>query len=128
MIKVLITKQSNYPVKVAPIKKRLAAFFKDHGIVSDANVSIAIVGEKRMMALGKKYLKDGKLHNVLSFVEEEGKGEFVFPHDGKIHLGEIVICYPQTVKESIDENILIDERIYKLIKHGAMHLMVIAHT
>lgn len=127
MIKVLITKQSNYPVKSSGIKKKLAEFFAGKGIVSDAEVSVAIVGEKKMMELGKKFLKDGKLHNVLSFVPNEIKGGFVYPPDGKIYLGEIVVCYPLAVKEAGEGNVLIDERVYELIEHGAMHLLGIHH-
>jgi len=127
MIKVLITKQSNYPVKIAPIKKKLAEFLVKNGIVSDADVNIEIVGEKKMMDIGKKYLKDKRLHNVLSFVPSEVKGGFVYPPDGKIHLGEIIVCYPMAVKESGEENILIDERVYELIEHGTMHLLGIHH-
>ncbi len=127
MVKVLITKQSNYPVKTPAIKKRLSDFFKKQGIVSDAEVSVAIVGEKKMMEIGDKFLKDGKLHNVLSFVTEEEKKEFIYPPDGKIRLGEIAVCYPLAVKEAIDEDVLIDERIYELVEHGAMHLMGIHH-
>jgi probable rRNA maturation factor len=127
MIKVLITKQSNYPVKVAPIKKKLAEFLVKNGIVSDADVTIAIVGEKKMMGIGIKYLKDKKLHNVLSFVPNEVKGGFIYPPDGKIHLGEIIVCYPLAVKEAGEENVLIDERVYELIEHGALHLLGIHH-
>jgi len=127
MIKVLVKKQSNYPVKVPVIKKKLAKFLAGKGIVSDAEVSIAIVGESKMMEIGKKYLKDGKLHNVLSFVAEEDKGGFVYPPDKKIRLGEIIVCYPLAVKESITEGVLIDERVYELIEHGALHLMGIHH-
>ncbi len=127
MIKVNITKQSNYPVKSSTIKKRLVEFFTKQGIVSDAEVSIAIIGEIKMMEIGNKYLKDKKLHNVLSFVPGEIKGGFVFPPDGKIHLGEIIVCYPLAVKEAGEENILVDERVYELIQHGALHLMGIHH-
>jgi probable rRNA maturation factor len=127
MIKVLITKQANYPVKVTVIKKRLAEFLAKNGIVSDAEVSIAIVGEKKMMEVGAKYLKDKKSHNVLSFVQGEVKGTFIDPPDGIIHLGEIIVCYPLAVKESEDENILIDERIYELVEHGAGHLLGYNH-
>lgn len=127
MIKVLITKQSNYPVKTAPIKKKLAEFLAKNGIVSDADVTVAIIGEKKMTEIGTKYLKDKKLHNVLSFVPNEVKGRFVYPPDGKIHLGEIIVCYPQAVKEAGEENVLIDERVYELIEHGAMHLLGIHH-
>ncbi|HUC95112.1 MAG TPA: rRNA maturation RNase YbeY [Candidatus Saccharimonadales bacterium] len=127
MIKVLITKQSNYPVEITPIKKKLSEFLAKNGIVSDADVSVAIVGKAKMLEIGNKYLKDKKLHNVLSFVPNEVKGEFIYPPDGKIHLGEIIICYPVAVKESESENILIDERVYELIEHGALHLLGIHH-
>lgn len=127
MIKVFVTKQSNYPVKVPVIKKKLAEFLVKKGIVSDAEVSVAIVGESKMMEIGKKFLKDGKLHNVLSFVAEEERGKFVYPPDKRIRLGEIIVCYPVAVKESIEEGVLIDEKVYELIEHGAMHLLGFHH-
>ena len=127
MIKVSVSKQSNYPVGATVIKKRLSVFLAKQGIVSQAEVEVAIVGEKKMMEIGNKYLKDKKLHNVLSFTPTETKGEFKFPPDGIIHLGEIVICYPLAVKESGEENVLIDERVCELVEHGAQHLLGIHH-
>lgn len=133
MIKVSVSKQSNYPVGVTVIKKRLSTFLQKQGIVSEAEVSVAIVGEKKMMEIGNKYLKDvygkpdKKLHNVLSFTPNETKENFVFPPDGIIHLGEIVVCYPLAVKESGEENILINERVCDLVEHGALHLLGIHH-
>jgi len=91
MVKVFITKQSNYPVTVAPIKKKLAAFLAKKGIVSEAEVSVALVGETKMLELGKTYLKDKNLHNVFSFTPSEVKGNFVYPPNNVIHLGEIVV-------------------------------------
>lgn len=126
MIKVLVSKQSNYPVKASLIKIKLADFLTKKGIVSPSDVSVAIVGEKKMMTIGNTYLKDKKLHNVLSFTPTEVKG-FVYPPDGKIHLGEIVICYPKAVEEAKEENVLVSERVYELIEHGALHLLGIHH-
>ncbi len=127
MIKVFVKKQSNYPVKATEIKKKLAEFFKKSGIVSDAEVSVAIVGESKMMEVGKKYLKDGKLHNVLSFTPTEVKREFIYPPDGVVRLGEIIVCYPLAIKEANDENVRIESHVYELIEHGAMHLLGIHH-
>jgi len=133
MIKVSVIKQSNYPVSVTVIKKKLSAFLQKKGIVSDAEISVTIVGEKKMMNIGAKYLKDKKLHNVLSFTPGEerfvyGKAaSFAYPPDGIIHLGEIIVCYPKAVEESKGENVLIDEKVYELIEHGAMHLLGIHH-
>lgn len=126
MIKVLITKQASYSVKTPVIKKKLADFFLKMGIVSDAEVSIAIVGEKKMMDIGNKYLKDRKLHNVLSFTPTEVK-DFVYPPDGKIYLGEIVVCYPVAVSEATIENVLVETKVYELIEHSALHLLGIHH-
>lgn len=127
MIKVSVTKQSNYPVSVTKIRKKLSEFLTKRGIVSNAEVSIAIVGEKRMMELVNKYLKDKKLHNVLSFVPGEIKGGFNYPPDGVIHLGEIIVCYPEALHEAKEENLLIDDRVYELVEHGAMHLLGVHH-
>src|SRR3989344_5843488 len=110
MIRVNVVKQLNYPVNAVKIKKSLAAFFVRRGIVSAAEVSVAIVGEKRMLEIGKKYLKDGKVHNVLSFTPDEAREEFVYPPDGRLHLGEIVICYQKVVAEAKKEGKLIEEK------------------
>lgn len=127
MVKVSVTKQSNYPVGTAKIKNRLAIFLKNQGIVSDAEVSVAIVGEKKMMEVGRKYLKDKKLHNVLSFTPTETKENFIYPPDGLIHLGEIIVCYAEALREAKAENVLIDEKVCELVEHSALHLLGIHH-
>ena len=126
MIKVSVTKQSNYPVNSTRLKKNLADFLAKNGIVSDAEVSVAIVGAKKMLETGKKYKKDSKLHNVFSFTPSEVKG-FVYPPDNILHLGEIMVCYQKAVEEAKEENILIDERVNELVEHGALHLLGIHH-
>ncbi len=127
MIKVSVTKQSNYPVAANKIKKLLTKFFAEHGIVSDGEVSVAIVGERKMMEVGKKYLNDGKLHNVFSFTPSETKGNFVYPPGGPLQLGEIMVCYPVVVKESQVENVLIEKKVLDLVEHSALHLLGIHH-
>ena len=129
MVRVNVKKTSNYPVSVRKLKITLRTFFANHGIVSDAEVSIAIVGEARMLELGKKYLKEtGKTpHNVFSFTPDEVRGKFIYPPDGVIHLGEIIICYPRVVKDAKKEGKLIDEMVNELAQHSALHLMGIHH-
>lgn len=123
MITVNVSKQSNFPVKSSLIKKRLREFLVKEGIVSDCVVSIAIVGEEKMLEIGKKHLKDKLLHNVLSFTESEIKGDFIYPPDGKIYLGDIIICYPKVLEEAKEEGTLIDEKACDLVEHGALHLL-----
>ncbi|MFH1863345.1 MAG: rRNA maturation RNase YbeY [bacterium] len=137
MIKVDVVKQSNYPVSSTNIKKALRELLIKQGIVSDAEVSVAIVGEKKMLEVGRKYLKDKVLHNVLSFTPDEARyqtvpGEaiekFIYPDDKLVHLGEIVVCYPKAVEEAKREDKLIEEKVRELVEHGAMHLLGFHHT
>lgn len=127
MIKVAVIKQSNFPLNTAIIKNKLKDFFKNNGIVSDAQVSVAVVGEKKMREVGMKFLKDRQVHNVLSFTPDESREKFIYPPDGVIYLGEIMICYPVAVTEAERENKLIDDKVYELVEHGALHLLGIHH-
>lgn len=132
MIKILISKQSGFAVSSPVIKKKLANFLAKQGIVSDSEVSVAIVGEKKMMEIGATYLKDKKLHNVLSFTPGEENftdktSSFAYPNDKTIYLGEIIVCYPEAVREANASGKLIDERVYELIEHGSLHLLGVHH-
>lgn len=124
MIKVYVTKQANYPISAPKIKNNLALFLANKGIVSDAEVSVALVGEEKIKLLSKKYLneKGGEFHNVLSFPQSETTEKFLYP-DNLIHLGEIVVCFPLAVREASEEGKLIEEKVLELVKHGALHLL-----
>jgi ssRNA-specific RNase YbeY (16S rRNA maturation enzyme) len=112
MITVYLHKQSNYPISATVLKKQLKSFFEEHGITSEADVSVSIVGEKKMLDLAKKFLKEnGKLHNVLSFPTSEGDKSFVYPPDNILHLGEIIVCYPKAFSEARQEGKAIEERL-----------------
>ena len=126
MVKVNVNKQSNYPINVPTLKKKLQNFFLNRGIVSDAEVSIALVGEAKMLSIGRKYLKDKKLHNVFSFTPDEVK-DFKYPPDSILHLGEIIVCYPEAFREAKDENIRLEDKVYELVEHGGLHLLGIHH-
>lgn len=129
MIKINVKKQSNYPIDTPLLKKGLSRFLKEKGIISDTEVSVAIVGEKKMKNLAKTYLKENPptVHNVLSFPYVESKDKFVFPPDEKIRLGEIVLCYPKLEDEAKKEGKLIDQKAGELVEHGALHLLGIHH-
>jgi len=123
MIKVYVTKQSNYPIRATKVKSYLRKILQENGIVSDTYVYVGFVGEKRMKALAERYLGEkDKLHSVLSFPENEIKKEFVYP-DNTIRLGDIILCYPLIVDRAKKDNMLIDDKVNELVEHGAMHLL-----
>lgn len=126
MIKINVSKQSNYPISGIKVRKFLQGFFKEKGIVSDAEAHVSFVGEAKMKSLGKKYYrKDNNIHNVFSFVESEVKG---FQTPSKImNLGEIVVCFPVVLKEAKKEGKLIEQKVLELVEHSALHLLGIHH-
>lgn len=133
MIYINVAKQSNYPISSVKIKKFLQNFFKNHGIVSDAECNVSFVGEAKMLSLAKRYYKNppageasNNLHNVFSFVESEIL-DFKNVTD-VIQLGEIVVCFPVVLKEAKMEGKLIEEKALELIGHSALHLLGIHHN
>src|SRR3990172_9546428 len=116
MIRVYVKKQSKFAVNAPMIKKELTNFL-------EGKVFVSFVGEKVMKSIASKYLGESSVHNVLSFPESELRGEFKYPKNETSTLGEIVICYPEILKEANDEGKLIDNKAIELVKHGALHLM-----
>jgi len=132
MVKINISKQSNYAISGVNVRKFLQEFFNKNGIVSDAECYVSFVGETKMKIIGKKYYKKdlpaqagNRIHNVFSFVESEVVG---FKNKSDImQLGEIVICFPIVLAEAKKENKLIEEKVLELIGHSALHLLGIHH-
>lgn len=123
MIKVNVVKKANYPVSAPKIKRKLREFLADSGIVTNSEVLVALVGKKEMLDLSSKYLKDKKVHNVLTFTESELKEKFKYPDKKAIFLGEIVVCFPKVVEDAKKEEKLIEEKVCELLEHGANHLL-----
>ncbi|KKS80772.1 MAG: seg [Candidatus Woesebacteria bacterium GW2011_GWC1_43_10b] len=131
MIDVSVYKQGNYPIGVKKIKDTVKQTLESQGVVSDSQVEIAIVGQKKMAELIKEFYQEDKdlyAHPVLSFPASETQGQFVFPPDGKIHLGEVVVSYPLALEITKKENRLIDEVVSELVEHGMLHLLGIHHN
>lgn len=127
MISISVKKQPSHIVNTNDIKRYLTTLLEQSGIVSNTKVSVALVGEKKMLDISNKYLKDNKMHNVLSFTYSEITNKFAFPPDDSTHLGEIIVCYPMAKKEAKEEGISVEEKVQELLKHGALHLLGIHH-
>jgi len=134
MIKVIITKQGNYPVSAVKIRKIIKKTLLENHFTSDATVSVAIVGKVKMEDLVKKYYKNrlgveprNYMHPVLTFPGNETKGEFVNPPDKFINLGEIILSFKAIIDRSNKEDKLVDQVACELAEHGTLHLLGIHH-
>ena len=117
MIRVLISSDSRYPISRSKIAAAVESVLKEKGVTSVAEVSVLICGARKSRALAKKYLKDDRPHNVLSF-----------PSGDVVALGDIAICYPLAQGEANRDNVLVDTKINELVTHGMLHLLGEHHS
>jgi probable rRNA maturation factor len=97
----------------------------EHEIKGPVEVSVAIVGDRKMRVLSKKYKGEDKTRNILSFPLAEGESTFL-PTE-VLRLGDIVISFPEVIREASKMEILVDDRIDELTEHGMLHLLGINH-
>lgn len=127
MIKVLIKADSRLPINRKKIRQLVTSVLKENGLKSEIEISILVVGDRKMKSLNKMYLGRKETTSVLSFPlentsENSGFG-FASSLDGILRLGDIVISYPQVLKKAMEKNILVDEEVESLIKHGMKHIL-----
>jgi probable rRNA maturation factor len=122
MITVDIFCESRYQIDRNRIRKTLEDRLKEQGVRSDVEMSVSIVGERKMKDLHKKYLETYEVTDVISFPLEGVN----YP-DNVLRLGDIVVCFPVAVKQAGENNRLVDEEIDFLVDHGCLHLLGIHH-
>ncbi len=123
--KVLIYVESRYKVNRKRVKASVQFVLEEQNVQSAIEVSIAVVGDRKMRALNKKYRDKDKTANILSFPLGEGE-QTQLPQD-VTRLGDIVISYPEVIRESVEQELLVDERIDELVQHGMLHLLGMHH-
>lgn len=127
MIKVLIKADSRFPINRKKIRQVIRVVLMENGVEGEVEVSISIVGDRKMKLLNQKYLKRNQTTSILSFSlensgEDSGLGFAGFPDD-VLRLGDIVISYPQALNRAVKKNIFIDKEIERLVRHGMRHLL-----
>lgn len=124
-VNVLIYVESRYKLSRKKIKSAVFQICEENEIKSLIEVSVAIVGDRKMTKLNKKYRDKEGTTNILSFPLTEGESSKL--PGGITRLGDIVISYPMVIKEAARDEILVDERVEELVRHGMLHLLGLHH-
>ncbi len=126
MIKILFQTESHFPADRKKIKEAIEGALANQ-VHRDAEVSVSIVGDRRMRELNKKYRGLDKTTDVLSFGLNDPTiktpTQFIEAPDDVLRLGDIVVSYPQAVEEAREQNKLVDDQIEFLVLHGLDHLL-----
>jgi len=120
-IQVGIFVESRYKVNRKRIKSVITSLLKKHEIRGSVEASVAIIGNRKMRELSKKYKGEDKTRDVLSFSLTEGETTYL-PQD-VLRLGDIVLSYPEIIKQAAEEEMFVDDKIDALLEHGLNNLL-----
>ncbi|MBU1033735.1 rRNA maturation RNase YbeY [Patescibacteria group bacterium] len=128
MIKVNLFVGSRYPVNRHKIKETVEKVLTEHNI-SSAQVDVSIVGARKITTLNEKYLKHQGPTDVLSFPQhDKGQLEDVpMPEGEVVHLGDIVISFPEAVRMAKRFGKMVDQQICFYLEHALLHLLGYHH-
>jgi probable rRNA maturation factor len=99
-------------------------------------LGLVITGQERVRQLNRSYLGKDAPTDVLSFSmlpeppdggESEAPAPFVPPPDGVVHLGEVIISYPQAVIQAGQHRHSVKREVAILVIHGVLHLLGYDH-
>jgi len=101
---------------------------------ADVEMGLVIATKERVQQLNKSYRGKDEPTDVLAFSMLPGEQilgadfpPFVIPPDGVLHLGEVIISYPQAVIQAGEHQHSIKKEIAILIIHGVLHLLGYEH-
>ena len=117
MIKIEVANmQDALKVKASNIKKMLKSVLKKEN-VKNAEISVALVDNKKIVELNKKYLNKGQGTDVLSFLLDTN-----FDGQGTI-LGDIITSCEMAKESARRLKITAQAEVMNYIIHGLLHIL-----
>jgi probable rRNA maturation factor len=91
--------------------------------MDQAEVSVLLVGDRRMRQLNRRYRRKDRTTDVLSFAFLDGP----FREVQRNVLGDIVISVPTAAREAKAANETLQQSMDRLLVHGLLHLLGYDH-
>ena len=124
-------------VHQAWVKETVVKALKSEAQGSETHVSVVLADDETVMDLNRKHRGLNEHTDVLSFsyvYEGEYYGdnrslvaqvdEFVLPPGEEDQsLGEVIISYPQTVRQAMEAGVSVEDELSHLLVHGILHLL-----
>lgn len=137
MINVSVNCDPRYPINKLAIQASVLEVLKRFKIAGNMEIGITIVGDRKMHEVNKKYRGIDSTTNILSFALEDPssisqlqhvpKVGFVKAPDRVLRLGDILISYPELMKDAASEGVSVEDQLRYLVEHGTKHLLGIHH-
>ena len=118
----IITKEQKYL-----IKESISLTLQEE--ISPKKVNVIFVNENEMKRINLQFRGVDSVTDVLSF-QNNVKNEYYWPNENKTGeklLGEIIICFSQLKRQSIDKKVELDYELALISVHGVLHLLGYDH-
>ena len=126
-INILIDKELKGRLEASWLQKIVEQVLVAQGAGTNVELGLLITTEERVKQLNRDYRGRDEPTDVLAFSAREEVGAelppFVPPPDGVLHLGEVIISYPQAVIQAEEHRHSIKKELAILIIHGVFHLL-----
>ena len=97
----------------------------------EAELGLVITGQARIQELNLVHLGIDAPTDVLAFPmtpdEDSDMPDFVTPPNGVVHLGEVIISYPQAFMQAEEHRHPVKKEVAILVIHGMLHLLGYDH-
>lgn len=119
-------------VKKKWLRRVVEGCFSTQSAGAELELGLLITDDGTVRELNRRYRGIDEPTDVISFAltEEKTDGDsspFVTPPDGFLHLGEVIVSYPQAVRQAEEQHHGIEEEIALLVVHGTLHLLGYEH-
>ena len=101
---------------------------------SRVEMGLVVTSQERVRQLNRNYRGRDEPTDVLAFsmfpeplATGEAKSPFAQPPDGVLHLGEVIVSYPQAVIQAKEHHHSVKKEIAVLVIHGVLHLLGYEH-
>jgi len=111
-------------------KKIARQVLKAEGVAPPYEVSLVFTDSDTVQRLNRDYRGVDRATDVLAFhmlPQKEADSSFALPPDGVLHLGEVIISYPQAAEQAKEQGHSVEQELALLIIHGILHLLGYDH-
>ena len=101
------------------------------GIRHLVELGLVIAGDDTVHELNLKYRGVDDTTDVLAFALSQPPSSkampFITPPDNVVHLGEIIVSYPQANRQAEEQQHSVEQELALLVAHGVLHLLGYDH-
>lgn len=116
-MKIDIKKDPRYPIDIKKVRQIAKEILKESDVSGDVELSLNFVGKRKAKKLNQQYRNKDYIPGVLSFPMQEQSP------DGKLQLGDVMVCYPEARAEARKRERLVIEIIREWLEHGIDNLL-----